>query len=652
MIEICETPRRASSRHRAGRGPDGGDERERGQRSTRRSLPAVEGFGHRPRSPADPSSRSRVVVRPADRRRARSAAHHVGVRRRLRPRERLSPSSTATTRWMSSNTSTRSSASRSSSRTTPTTRTRYGLFETIRQFAEDRLAEAGALEATRDRHAAHFAREAAARWERWDGPGWRDAVDWVELELANLRAGFRWSAARGELDVATDIAAHAALMGFSVQLFETLAWAEELLDAATAADVRRLPRLYTGRRLRVLRRTGRGRRVQTRTARPSSKSTPRYEPCEPGYATFVEALGAGLLRRPRSLRRAHRCGGSPLRQRARATASRPTSTAFSRRSSRGGARADRGVGRGRARRSAIRTGSSYALWIAGMAFSKADARRALAAWDEGVAFVREHRVHFFEGFLARDAARLHTSDGEPEAALVLFAEAHRRVPARGQRPAADHHAGQRAGAVRTPRSTRAGGHAARRDGARAVELPSRARARRSRRSARRTARARSAPRELTAGGRGARPQRRPPCTHGSRSTSPAATRARPRSQTRPGRPEPAGGRGAAARRRRQDRGRDRRRSCSSRPGPPSTTSSTSTRRSASPAAPPRPAGRSSTGVVDVRRLTADRRPTRYRAEMGRSTDAARGAPIRRMTPRRPTRSADARSTAIQRKGQP
>src|SRR5207302_1020960 len=66
---------------------------------------------------------------------------------------------------------------------------------------------------------------------------------------------------------------------------------------------------------------------------------------------------------------------------------------------------------------------SYALWIAGLAFSKADAQRALAAWDEGVAFVREHRVQFFEGFLARDAARLHTSDGEPEAALVLFSEA-------------------------------------------------------------------------------------------------------------------------------------------------------------------------------------------------------------------------------------
>ena len=125
-----------------------------------------------------------------------------------------------------------------------TPRTRYRLFETIRQFAEDRLAETGALGRTRDRHAAHFAHEAATRWKRWNGPGWREAVDWVDVELDNLRSGFRWSSRRGGLEVATDIAAHAALMGFSVQLFETLGWAEELLDAATAADVRRLPRLY------------------------------------------------------------------------------------------------------------------------------------------------------------------------------------------------------------------------------------------------------------------------------------------------------------------------------------------------------------------------------------------------------------------------
>jgi DNA-binding CsgD family transcriptional regulator len=66
---------------------------------------------------------------------------------------------------------------------------------------------------------------------------------------------------------------------------------------------------------------------------------------------------------------------------------------------------------------------AYALWIAGMAFSRMNARRALAAWEEGIAFVHEHRIGFFEGFIARDAARLHTSDGEPDVALGLFAEA-------------------------------------------------------------------------------------------------------------------------------------------------------------------------------------------------------------------------------------
>jgi Bacterial regulatory proteins, luxR family len=58
-----------------------------------------------------------------------------------------------------------------------------------------------------------------------------------------------------------------------------------------------------------------------------------------------------------------------------------------------------------------------------MAFSRTNARRALAAWEEGIAFVHEHRIGFFEGFIARDAARLHTSDGEPDVALGLFTAA-------------------------------------------------------------------------------------------------------------------------------------------------------------------------------------------------------------------------------------
>ena len=300
-------------------------------------------------------------------------------------------------------------------------RTRYGLFETIRQFAEDRLSETGALERMRDRHAAHFGREAADRWEHWDGPLWREAVDWVELELANLRAGFGWSAARGDVDVATDIAAHAALMGFSVQLFETLAWAEELIDAATAADVCRLPRLYTGAGYACF--AGRAEAGRAHAHRATELEVdPRYESCPPGYATFIEALCevyCGNLDRYVELTgEVARLYG---RERGYGLASYVDGLQASGRVDEAIALTEDSVDA--ARELGNPYWISYALWIAGQAFSKVDARRALAAWDEGVGFVREHRVQFFEGFLARDAARLHTSDGEPEAALVLFFEA-------------------------------------------------------------------------------------------------------------------------------------------------------------------------------------------------------------------------------------
>jgi predicted ATPase len=148
----------------------------------------------------------------------------------------------------------------------------------------------GELAATRDRHAAHFAGDASARFDRWNGPGWRDAVDWVNAEFGNLRAAFRWSSARGDVAVATDIAAHAALMGFSVQMLETLAWAEELLPAASAADVSRLPRLYAAAGYACFAGRCEAARASARRA-VELEGDARYDPCEPGYAMFIEALG-------------------------------------------------------------------------------------------------------------------------------------------------------------------------------------------------------------------------------------------------------------------------------------------------------------------------------------------------------------------------
>jgi len=300
-------------------------------------------------------------------------------------------------------------------------RTRYALFETIRQFAEDRLAETGVLEPIRQRHAAYFAEAAADRWAHWDGPGWRDSVDWVSAELGNLRSGYQWAAGQGLIEIATDIAAHAALMGFSVQLFETLAWAEELIDPAVAADVRRLPRLCTAAGYACFAGRAEAARVHAHRATELEVDS-RYDPCEPGYAAFVEALGSvycGDLDRYVELTSdvAQRYGS----ERGYALAAYVDGLQSCGRIDDALALAEEAVTVARA------VGNpywiAYALWIAGMAFSRTDTRRAFAAWDEGVAVVREHRVQFFEGFLARDAARLHTSDGEPEAALVLFDDA-------------------------------------------------------------------------------------------------------------------------------------------------------------------------------------------------------------------------------------
>ena len=269
-------------------------------------------------------------------------------------------------------------------------RTRYSMFETIRTFAHDRLLEMSEQEALRGRHAGHYATEAAARWERWNGPEWHEEVAWVQVELANLRSAFRWSVDRGQVEVATDVAAHSALMGFSVELFETIGWAEALLEGAARADVRRLPRLYAAAGYACF--VGRAAAATANAHRATElESRAGYESCEPGYATFIEALGqvyCGNLDRYIELTREVAALPGPGQAYGIAAYVDGLQSA---------GRVDEALELTEAAVEAARNLGNpywvaYTSWIVGLAWSKADPQRALETWDEAVAYIGDHDV--------------------------------------------------------------------------------------------------------------------------------------------------------------------------------------------------------------------------------------------------------------------
>ncbi len=96
----------------------------------------------------------------------------------------------------------------------------------------------------RTAHARYFAGREADILALWDSPRQREAYDWFTAELANLRTAFRWAADHGDLDTAATIATYAAFLGYAIENYEPIAWAEELIEPARAVDHPRLAFLY------------------------------------------------------------------------------------------------------------------------------------------------------------------------------------------------------------------------------------------------------------------------------------------------------------------------------------------------------------------------------------------------------------------------
>jgi hypothetical protein len=295
---------------------------------------------------------------------------------------------------------------------------RYGMLETIRQYAQTQLAAGGGD--VRDRHAALFAREVERQWERWDGPDQDEAIDWLVTEFANLRGGYRWASDRGDITTATAIAAHASMLGVAQQRFEPVGWAIQTLEAASAAGVRQLPRLYTAASCCMyLGRPDEG--IEYSQAALRLEATGGWDPFAAGVSGGFEAtahLYAGQAERAVEMYEVLASQDTPF-QTLNLTALVYNLPAVGR-SDDALAIADDAVELIRSR------GNPFLIAMVllgyGRALAHSDPQRAAALMREAHELSRAHPIPFIESLVARDLAELEARHGDIDRALELLDE--------------------------------------------------------------------------------------------------------------------------------------------------------------------------------------------------------------------------------------
>ena len=297
--------------------------------------------------------------------------------------------------------------------------TRYGLLETIRQFAEDQLAATGTITDVRDRHARYYATQVVAQWDIWDGPHQRTAVEWVDTEFTNLRSGFRWATDQHDLDTATAIAAHTTLIGTHIlQRYEPVGWAEELVPVAHRRRYRTAP--AASRRcgsLRVLRDDP---RTRSGTPRPQRRWKRSPVPAvRNGRSLFMEAnahLFAGRVERSLEIftELTHRSGLAHVQGLIGLVGGFGLIARFNEAE----AIADEALTAARAHGNPNII--AYALSAYGRVFVETDPLRALDIYRQGLTYTRQHRLRFFEAGFALGSADLETIHGNLGDGLMLF----------------------------------------------------------------------------------------------------------------------------------------------------------------------------------------------------------------------------------------
>ncbi|BBZ72431.1 ATP-binding protein [Mycobacterium paraseoulense] len=292
-------------------------------------------------------------------------------------------------------------------------RTRFSMLETVRQFAEEQLVARGEAADARNAHARYFAGREPDIISLWNSPRQREAYEWFNTEIANLRVGFRWAADQKDLDAAAAIVFTAALLGFLVENGEAVAWAEELVEPARAVDHPRLAVLlvlaalcWTQGRIEdsfgyVM--TGEATEIGGRQNAPFGIDSLYY-----GVYLVI-----GQPQRCVELCRAHRASG-------RDTLTMSWTLLVMALVIAGSADEARATADGLIEAAEATDNPwaiSYALLAYGFAFWDAEPDAALQALRRGLAIAQDTGIWWNESYLALNLARLEFEHGDPVAAL-------------------------------------------------------------------------------------------------------------------------------------------------------------------------------------------------------------------------------------------
>ncbi|WP_200900688.1 helix-turn-helix transcriptional regulator [Mycolicibacter heraklionensis] len=108
--------------------------------------------------------------------------------------------------------------------------TRYSMLETVRQYALEKVDEAGETDAVERRHRDHYTALFASQSS--DGYPWH--IRQAEIEIDNLRAAFTWSHAHGDIELAALLVSGLLPLWIHSRSLEGLAWFNAVLTGGAA----------------------------------------------------------------------------------------------------------------------------------------------------------------------------------------------------------------------------------------------------------------------------------------------------------------------------------------------------------------------------------------------------------------------------------